>query len=44
MLNSLGDSIKLTVYGCVVSVCYVGFASLDVACDEPNDCTWNPGL
>ena len=28
-------------FGCVVSMCFVGFASLDVVCDEPNDCAWN---
>ena len=27
-----------TLYGCVVSVCCVGFASLDVVCDEFYDC------
>ena len=27
-------SFILTLYGCVVSVCCVGFASLDVVCDE----------
>ena len=48
MLNSVGErtplsnaSFKLTVYGCVVSVCFVGFVSL-VVCDELHDCTWNP--
>ena len=25
----------------MVSICCVGFASLDVACDEFNDCAWN---
>ena len=35
---------KLTLYGCVVYVCCVGFASLDVVCDEFNDCIRNPGL
>ena len=24
--------------GCVVSICCVGFASLDVVCDELNEC------
>ena len=28
-------------YACRV---YVGFASLDVVCDELNDCAWNLGL
>ena len=27
--------------GCVVSICCVGFASLNVVCDELNDCAWN---
>ena len=41
----MGNAIfKLTLYGCVVSVCYVGFASHDVVCDELYDCTWNLGL
>ena len=34
-------SFKLTLFGCVISICYVGFASLDVVCDELNDCAWN---
>ena len=25
---------KLTLFGCVISICCVGFASLDVVCDE----------
>ena len=29
------------VCGCVIYICCVGFASLDVVCDEPNDCAWN---
>ena len=33
-------SFKLTS-GCVVSICCVCFASLDVVCDELNDCAWN---
>ena len=33
-------SFKLT-FGCVISICCVGFASLDVVCDELNDCAWN---
>ena len=28
----------------VISICCVGFASLDVVCDELNDCAWNVGL
>ena len=31
-------SFKLTLFGCVISICWVGFASLDVVCDELNDC------
>ena len=45
MLNSVGErwnaSFKLTLFGCVISICCVGFASLDVVCDEPNDCAGN---
>ena len=26
------------------SICCVDFASLDVVCDELNDCAWNVGL
>ena len=37
-------SFKLTLYGCVVPVCCVGLASLDVVCDELYDCAWNVGL
>ena len=29
---------KLTLSGCVVSICCVGCASLDVVYDELNDC------
>ena len=35
---------KLMLYGCVVSVCCVGFAPIDVVCDELYDCGWNVGL
>ena len=28
----------------MISICCVGFASLDVVCDELNDCAWNLGL
>ena len=34
-------SFKLTLFGCVISKCCVGFASLDVVGDELNDCAWN---
>ena len=29
---------------CQFTMCCVGFASLDVVCDELNDCAWNVGL
>ena len=49
MLNSVGERtppcgtpfLNLTLSGCVVSICCVGFASLDVVCDELNDCAWS---
>ena len=25
----------------MISICFVGFASLDIVCDELNDCAWN---
>ena len=28
----------------MISICFVGFASLDVVCDELNDCAWNVGM
>ena len=28
----------------MISIYCVGFASLDVVCDELNDCAWNLGL
>ena len=34
-------SFRLTLFGGVISICCVGFASLDVVCDELNDCAWN---
>ena len=34
-------SLKLTLFGCVISICCVGFVSLDVVCDELIDCAWN---
>ena len=37
-------SFELTLCGCVISICRVAFASLDVVCDEFNDCAWNLGL
>ena len=36
--NIPNASFKLTLFGCVISICCVGFASLDVVCDELNDC------
>ena len=48
MLNSVSEdatlrnaSFKLTLYGCVVSVCCLDFTSLDVVLDELYDCVWN---
>ena len=41
MLNSVGE---IDVSGCMVSICCVGFASLDVVSDELNDCAWYLGL
>ena len=41
MLKIVGESM---LYVCVVSVCCVGFASLNVVCDDLHDCTWNPVL
>ena len=40
------DGVKLVIFklmlsACVVSICCVGFVSLDVGCDELNDCAWN---
>ena len=37
-------SFKMMLYGCVVSVCCVGFTSFDVVCDEFHDSAWNVGL
>ena len=34
-------SFKLTLFGCLISICCVDFASLDVVCDELNECVWN---
>ena len=44
MLNSVGERTPprgTSVLNCVISICCVGFASLDVVCDELNDCAWN---
>ena len=30
----------MTVYGCVISVCSIGYTSLDVVYDEMYDCVW----
>ena len=40
----MNANFRLTLYRCVVFLCYVGFASLDVVCDELYDCAWNIGL
>ena len=37
-------SFELTLRGCVIYVCYVGIVSLDVVCNELNECAWNLGL
>ena len=39
-----GTPVFLTLYACVVSVCCVSFASLNVVCDEIYDCARNIGL
>ena len=52
MLNSVGERMPPcgtpvlidVVRMFVISICWVGFASLDVVCDELNDCAWNVGL
>ena len=51
LLNSVGERtphcgtpVELALRGYVIYICCVGFASLDVACDELNDCAWNVGL
>ena len=52
MLNTVGAkdatlrnaSFKLTLYGCVVSIGCVGFASLDAICNAFHDSTRNPSL
>ena len=36
-------SFELTLSGCVVYVCCVGFAYLDVVCDAIYDVAWNVG-
>ena len=38
LLNSVGERTPPCAISCVV------FASLDVVCDELNDCAWNVGL
>ena len=37
-------SFELTLWGCVIYIYYVDFASHDIVCDELNDCAWNVGL
>ena len=39
MLNSVGE--RTPPFGTPVSICCVGFASLDVVCHELNDCARN---
>ena len=49
MLNSVGERtrrcgtpvLNLHCLDCVISICCVGFASLNVVCYELNDCAWN---
>ena len=46
MLNNVGErtppcGTPVSLFGCVIYICCVGFASLDVVCDELNDCAWN---
>ena len=41
MLNSVGERFYIDVVWMCGSICCVGFASLDVVCDELNDCVWN---
>ena len=36
--------VELQFWGCVMYICCVGFASLDVVWDKLNDCAWNVGL
>ena len=42
MVNSDGE--RIDVVRMCVNICCVGLASLDVVCDELNDCAWNIGL
>ena len=43
--HHLGErQFKLTLYGFVVSVYCVGFASVDVVCDQLYDCAWDIGM
>ena len=45
MLNSVGErdatlwkrQFQIDIDGCVISICCVGIASIDVVCDELND-------
>ena len=32
---------KLMLFGCAISICCVGFAPLDVVCEELNEWAWN---
>ena len=49
MLNSVGErtphcGTPVLNGRCVISICCVGFPSLDVVCDKLNDCDCNVGL
>ena len=48
MLNSVGERTPPwgtpVLNGCVVSLCCVGFASIDVFGNELYDCAWNVSL
>ena len=43
MLNSVGER-PPPCEMCDLYICSVGFASVDVVCDELNDCAWYLGL
>ena len=52
LIEQLGDILAITVLLSLEKIhvdtsshiCCVGFASLDVVCDELNECAWNLGL
>ena len=39
MLNGVGERTPPCFK--LISICCVSFSSLDVVCEEPNDCAWN---